>query len=449
MTSPQAIAEARLGTEIPAQDKAWWSAWDDPQLDRLMAQSLSGNPDLRVARARIEQAEATGALAKARTLPTLSAGSNLQWERFSLNQFFPPPIGGSSYWNNDVALSFSYELDLWGQHESALAAAVDEVHAEKARAWQVRLGLAAAVAQAYAQFALQWELRDLAREELQRVDNVRRISLRRQRQGLGSGQDVEGLVVAVAQQQARASALDTALLLARHQLAALAGLGPVAGDTLVRPQLADASNLPLPAHLAAVLIGRRPDVIAQRWRVEAAGHHIESAKAAFYPNIDLLAFVGFQSLGFDRFLESTSGMSGIGPAISLPIFDGGRRRSQLSRETAAFDEAVEAYNGIVVRALQEVAAHGAALAGNGQETGLARNALAASQRRHSAAERGRRAGVIPYSVVLDAQSSVINARENLARLEAARRMAYAGLVLALGGAWPDEPAPALVEGLAP
>ena len=290
---------------------------------------------------------------------------------------------------------------------------------------------------------------DLAREELQRVDNVRRISLRRQRQGLGSGQDVEGLVVAVAQQQARASALDTALLLARHQLAALAGLGPVAGDTLVRPQLADASNLPLPAHLAAVLIGRRPDVIAQRWRVEAAGHHIESAKAAFYPNIDLLAFVGFQSLGFDRFLESTSGMSGIGPAISLPIFDGGRRRSQLSRETAAFDEAVEAYNGIVVRALQEVAAHGAALAGNGQETGLARNALAASQRRHSAAERGRRAGVIPYSVVLDAQSSVINARENLARLEAARRMAYAGLVLALGGAWPDEPAPALVEGLAP
>lgn len=437
MRTPQGIAEAALADVVPPESGEWWAAWADPQLNRLMAQALDGNPTLQVARTRIDQARAVATRVESRTRPALFAGADFQRERFSLNQFFPPPIGGNTYWNNEATLNLSYELDLWGRQESLLAAAVSESRAALAEAWQVRLALATAIAQAYVQLAMQCDLSDIAKEEQQRLENALSIARRRERGGLGAGQEAEGIAAALARQEARVESLDTAATLARHQLAALAGLGPGTGDTIARPRLADAATLNLPPHLPADLVGRRPDVIAQRWRVEAAGHRIESAKASFYPDIDLMAFVGFQALGFMRFLDGDSAIRGVGPALSLPIFDGGRRRGRLALETAIHDEAVDAYNGVLVRALQSVADHAARLAGNRREADLARQALAASRRRQTAAERAWRAGVGPYQAVLEAQAAVLADRDILIRLDAARREDFAGLMLALGGKWPD------------
>ncbi|CAN7759657.1 MULTISPECIES: TolC family protein [unclassified Variovorax] len=110
----------------------------------------------------------------------------------------------------------------------------------------------------------------------------------------------------------------------------------------------------IPSVLPAELLGRRPDVVAQRWRVEAASHEIEGAKARFYPNVNLSAFVGLQSLGFDVFTEGGSRILGVGPAISLPIFEGGRLRANLASQNAAYDIAVEDYNQTLVNALRDI-----------------------------------------------------------------------------------------------
>src|SRR5579871_3127369 len=106
------------------------------------------------------------------------------------------------------------------------------------------------------------------------------------------------------------------------------GAGPDRGLAIERPTLPTDKDFGLPARLPAELLGRRPDVVAARYRVEAAAQGIKQEKAAFYPNVDLKALVGFQSLGLSNLFLSDSTVAAVGPAISLPIFDGGRLRAQ-------------------------------------------------------------------------------------------------------------------------
>jgi len=432
------ILQQPLAREAVPDSGAWWERWGDPQLNRLMAQALAGNPTLRVARARIEVAGAVAEEAESLTRLRADAKTDFRRERFSETHVFPPPLGGTVYWNNEATLSLAYDLDLWGRQESLAAAALDEHHAALAEAWQVRHALAAAVADAYAQWARQSVLHGLAREERQRLDKGLALLRRRQVAGLAAGRESDAQADALARQQAKEEALAVTVILARHQLAALAGLAPAAADGLAPPQLAGAETLALPGQLPADLVGRRPDLIAQRWRVEAAGQRIKAAKAAFYPNIDLMAFAGFQALGFTHFLEGASGIHGFGPALSLPLFDGGRRRSRLGQETAVYDGAVEAYNGTLILALQGVADRLAELDSNQRETAAGEESRAAARRRLSATERAWKAGVLPYQAVLEAQGAELSARETLATLAAARRRSYAGLMLALGGGLPGE-----------
>ena len=110
-----------------------------------------------------------------------------------------------------------------------------------------------------------------------------------------------------------------------------------------------------PAQLPADLLGQRADIAAARWRVEAAGHDVKNAKTQFYPNINLVAFAGLSSIGLGRLLDAGSQQWGVGPAIRLPIFEGGRLRANLRGKTADLDAAVESYNAAVLDAIHETA----------------------------------------------------------------------------------------------
>src|SRR5262249_2808149 len=141
----------------------------------------------------------------------------------------------------------------------------------------------------------------------------------------------------------------------RHAIAALMGAGPDRGLAIARPEVTLVRAFGLPRELAADLLGRRPDIVAARLRAEAAARRIDQARAAFYPNVNLVAFAGVQSIGLDMLGRSGSSIGSIGPAISLPIFDGGRLRSQLRGADADYALAVANYDDTVVRALQDVA----------------------------------------------------------------------------------------------
>jgi NodT family efflux transporter outer membrane factor (OMF) lipoprotein len=159
----------------------------------------------------------------------------------------------------------------------------------------------------------------------------------------------------------------------------------------------------LPSDVPAELIGRRPDIVAQRWRVEAAGQEITNAKAQFYPNISLTAFIGMQSLGFPNFNDAASRITGIGPALSLPIFDGGRLKSNLAGRNAEYDYAVEQYNATVIDAVRDVVSQLVSLRGIEEQRSLQREAVATADDAYQLASQRYRSGVGNYLQVLSAE----------------------------------------------
>ncbi len=189
----------------------------------------------------------------------------------------------------------------------------------------------------------------------------------------------------------------------------------------------------MPSTLPAELVGRRPDIVAQRWRVEAASARIDGAKKDFYPNINLAAFVGMQSLGFGHFLDAGSRMRGITPAISLPVFDGGRLRSQLGNQTALYDGAVEQYNATVIQAMSDVANAVVKIESVKEQDKLAQRALESARRQQHLSEQAYRAGLTDTLNVINAQLTLLNEQQQMAQVASRQLDNYALLMSALGG----------------
>jgi NodT family efflux transporter outer membrane factor (OMF) lipoprotein len=235
------------------------------------------------------------------------------------------------------------------------------------------------------------------------------------------------------QAKAELAAIDEQIALNRDQLAALVGAGPDRGLAIARPSAAALKPLGVPAQLAASLVGRRPDVTAARWRAEAAASRIKGAKAAFYPDINLAAFVGFQAINLSRVFASGSDIGSVGPAISLPIFEGGRLRAGLRGAEADRDDAVASYDGVVTEAFRQVADAVASSRSLGTQLTDSRAALAASEDAYRIARLRYQGGLSTYPAVLLAEQSVLTLRRNVADLEARAFALDVALVRALGG----------------
>ncbi len=425
------IAHVQQKIDWPSED--WWTQYHDPQLNALMQRALADNPNLHAAYARVQYAQSFALAVKSSTLPNLNAGAQITRERFTALQFIPPPSAGNVDWNNQVTASMSYDLDVWGSQKNAWAGAIDEAKASAADARQVQLALETAIVREYIQLSLMHALRDIAEQRMAIIKQRLAIARRGYVAGIDKEMSVVEIETTLPMAQSSLEAIDEKISLIHNQLAAFAGQGPGAGDALVRPALSLDAAIGLPADLPANLLGRRPDVVAHRWHVEAASHYIDSAKAAFYPNINLLAFVGFQALGFSQLISSAGQIAGIGPAISLPIYDGGRRRSQLAMQDAAYDFSVEQYNAALVHALQDVSDQLLVLNSNTKQQAEANNALAFASKSQALALKSYKAGIENYQHVLETQAALLNHQETIAQLKARHMDAYAGLMKSLGG----------------
>ncbi|MGO4381613.1 efflux transporter outer membrane subunit [Pseudoduganella sp. RAF19] len=413
--------------------EAWWEALGDAQLNRLVEAAIADSPSLKVAQARVRQAQAVAGIAKSATLPRVDASASSDRQRFSARGTAPPPLADNWAWLNTATVTGSYDLDLWGRDHDLLAAALDDTQVASAEAQAARLALETNIAHSYIQLWYAYELLDSVHDSLSQRERILDITKRRHAAGLASAIDVTTVETTLPAGRREAEQLEETIALLRNQLAALIGKGPGDGETITRPKLTLHGNVGLPSTLPAELIGRRPDLAAQRWRVEAAGHDIEAAKAAFYPNINIVAFAGLQSFGFSKFLNASSSVRGITPALSLPIFDGGRLRGQLGAQTSNYDAAVEQYNATLIRALLEVANTVTQMQSNETQRQLADQALATARNAHSLADRSFRAGITDSLTVLSARLTLLNEEEQAAKVEMQRLDNYASLMSALGG----------------
>ena len=187
--------------------------------------------------------------------------------------------------------------------------------------------------------------------------------------------------------------------------------------------------------MPADLLGRRADLVAQRWRVDATAKDIEVARAQFYPNVNLVAFVGLSSIGLDRFAESGARTFGAGPALRLPLFEGGRLRAQLDAKRAEADAAIDAYNGTLLRALREVADEVSTLQSLERQQRAQAEATAAADAAYDLAVQRYQAGLGNFLVVLTAQTNVLAQRRAAADLKARHLGAEVALARALGGGY--------------
>lgn len=444
----QPQAEARVpaagATIAAAQPGAWpratwWHVYGDAQLDALVEKALADSPRLAVAADRIAQARAATGSARAALQPTVRGEASSIHTHFSENEVFPPPLGGGDFWDNTAQATFSYDLDLWGRDEQQLRAALAVEQIAQFDEQGARLALTNAIVQTYAQLALQFELDDNHRAILQDQQHTLDISQRRYTAGIGTELETQEIRTSIAESRAELEQIALRIALLRNRLGALTGGGPAAGDGIRRPELHIEHAATLPSSIPAELVGRRPDVVAERWRIERADANAAVARTAFYPNINLRAFAGLVSFGFSEFFDATSQTAGIGPALTLPLYDGGRRRSELQLRTSEYDAAVHTYNATLVDALQQVADEIAALQALERIAAEREQALNAATRARELSDIAFRAGLTDSLNVLHTQTALSAQRNLLAEARYRQVVAWAELNSALGGGFEGAP----------
>ncbi|CCG41996.1 efflux transporter outer membrane subunit [Magnetospirillum molischianum] len=423
----------------PAED--WWNGYRDEQLNRLIREALSGNPSIKVAEARIRRAEALAGLADSALYPHLDAGASIIDQRFNENGQYPDSLAGRVRTENKIALEGSYSLDLWGGREAEYRSALGNLRASEIDAQAARLDLAASIARTYVRLAGEFDQLDISRDLLRQKQEIQSLTAKLVRAGLVTEVETRQADAAIAATLAEISANEERIALLRYDLAVLVGSGPDRGMTIERPNLTVTTPIGLPSTLPADLIGRRPDIVARRWRIEAATRSIDAAKAQFYPNIDLSAFLGFKSIGLSQFLAASSFMAGAGPAISLPVFDAGRLRSNLAEANANLDITVELYNGAILDALRDVVSQLTSWRANQARLAQERLAVVHLEEAYRLAVLRYREGLTNYLTVLSAEGDLISERRQEAGSRNRQYSISIGLAHALGGGFAPQALP--------
>lgn len=432
LSATELALQAQPAMQWPSQ--RWWERYDDAQLNGLIDKALTGSPDMAIAETRLRQAQAAAAGAEAPLWPSLNANYQQTRQRYSANYIYPEPLGGSVGSDARLALDASYELDLWHKNRSALQAAQSRTEAAQAETQWARNVLVLAIVQSYADLQNAYAQRDVLRRSLKRADDVLKLTRERFQAGLDTQVEVKQAEAMRADTEVQSTQVAADIARLNNQLAALSGVSP----TAAKPLDAIALQLPqglLPAQAPLDLLGRRPDIVAARWQAQAAGAEVDVAKKRFYPNVNLTAFAGFMTLSTGLLFNHASRMAGISPAISLPLFEGGRLNAELDGARARRDEAVAHYNQAVLAGVREVTDALDGLRLLTVEAGHQHTARQATQAAYDLALQRYRAGLGNYLSVLTAQSGVLEQERRDTALAARAYRLDAALATALGGGY--------------
>ena len=411
----------------------WAKQFGDPQLVSLINEALANNPSLQAAQARVVQARALAKSKQSGLFPTANLQSQVARGRLS-ETLFPPSFGIGGWFTLGEFLSrINYDLDLWGKNLANYKQALSQEKTSEATAQEARLSIAISVASTYNQLAYYYALRQVLRRTVAQRVALDKISLIRLRSGLDTQVQINQSRNTTANAKTQLLDIEGQIILTRQQLGTLLGAGPDRGLTIKNPRLMSVNTPKLPADLPLHLLGRRPDIVGARWSVEAACQGVNNAKAQFYPDVNLAALAGFLSLGLNHLFENASTEYQFGPALSLPIFDGGNLRAQLRGQYGKYEEAVANYNLTLNNALSDVATQITAIHSTDQQLSAQKEALYASERAYNVARYQYRTGLASQLVVLDAETLFLNAQQSRLQLVANRRNLQIAMIKALGG----------------
>ena len=432
-------ADSAAATTLPALPLADWVL--DDRLLRLLQQALDQNRNLQQAVLNVERARALYGITQANQLPTIALSSQAARTRVAADL----SSSGQSVVQNQFSVQLgltAFELDFWGRVRNLSEAALQQYLGQTNAQESVRLTLLGDVAQAWLNLAADQQRLRLAQDTL--ASREKAFALTQRMHELGA---TSGLVLAQNQTTVDSARLDLAAYQSqvakdRHALELLAG-GPAA-DALL-PTAADGLDKPIavlveaPGALPSTVLLRRPDIRAAEHQLRAMNANIGVARANFFPRINLTAAIGTGSRALSALFEGGNGTWNVGPAIALPIFDGGANRANLRVAQVDRDLAVNGYDRAVQAAFREVAD---ALAERltWQQRLTAATALVDANQKALALSNARfKAGTDNYLSVLDAQRSLYLAQQQLISLRLAEQLNRVALYKALGGDAPATP----------
>lgn len=438
-TPRPAAAAPFISTNSPAvtasapAERDWWRLYDDPVLDRLVADALAANTDIRVAVARLARARASLREVRSARAPQAAIGASAQYGRSPQGQSVP----GADRTNLvvDLGLDVSYEADLFGRIARNVEAARGEVGAADADVAAAQVLVVAETTRAYADAASAAERQDVAQRIVALLDRSLLLTERRRSVGLANGLDVSRIAALRNQRQAEVPALVAERQAALFRLATLTGRTP----RELPPEIGARRNplkvkRPIPVGDGAGLLARRPDVRAAERRLAAATARIGVATADLYPRITLGGSVGSTASSFGDLLTGGPVRWLLGPLLSWTV-NRAPIRARIAAAEADSQAALATFDGTVLGALEETET---ALSNYGRL--LERRAALQEARNQAlhAAELTRarqREGDINSLELLDTERTFADAEAELARADGAIADAQVDLFRALGGGW--------------
>jgi len=352
-----AALENRFFTKDQWPAKNWWVGYGSDELNNLMEIALKNNPTIERISQRIQFAKSQATIARSKLLPLLFFDASDQWQHLSKSGLYRALNPDITINPNliDFSLSFSYEFDFWGKYRNLYEAAIGQQKAAISETAQAELITATALAQSY--FALKT---NFIRQDLyKQLYEVRQAYFNLQTKMLHNSL-YSKLPPLLSEEKVFEAAqwvydIEQEIAVGKHVLNTLAGRGP---DELLElddilPQLP--KQLAIPTDISTELLSRRPDLMAQIWRVDALAHEVGAAKANFWPSINLTALAGFESTSWSKIFEWASKTFGMIPGLRLPLYTAGAIGANVSAKKAQFLEAVYEYNELILTSFQQVA----------------------------------------------------------------------------------------------
>jgi NodT family efflux transporter outer membrane factor (OMF) lipoprotein len=440
----ETVADAIASSNFEAgswPSETWWEVFQDEQLNELVLTALANSPTLKEAQSKVARAKEMSLEVRAGLFPYVDFETDLNWQHLSKYGFFRGLIPNGAeiippnVYDITLGFDFKYEFDFWGKNRRKFRAALNAMQAEQAESSQSKLMIATSITEAY--FHLQTHLTALDYLEKIREDRqaLLNLAIARYEEGIDPKMDPLQTIQKILEIEQQLAQIRGEIAQDRHLIAMLAGEGPDSDLGMERASSTFGSVVPLPGQLSTDLLARRPDLMAQIWRLEAAAEEIGIAKTAFYPSLDLSAFAGLETITLSK-LFNISSFSGIfHPALHLPIFTAGKLTAQLKTKEAEFDTEIHTYQGILLRAAKEVADQMALIT-------AATDELAFQTKKRMAAEETDRLITSRYEIGVTDALNMLRSHEEVAQLQLKeaeltykRLTAILMLIKALGGGY--------------
>src|ERR1700730_13278389 len=419
----------------------WWRVFDDPVLDGLEKEAGAANQDIRVAMARVDQAEAAARYSRSFLSLPPSLGTSGSRTREAHNRPNHGNTGGRAATYNDfqLPLFFIYEIDAWGRVRHSLEAARDVHQATEADLRFVRLSVEASVAMDYYSLRETDAERAVLDSTMEQLQQALDVMNNRFHEGITSELEVKQAKTLLDQTKAQAQALDVQRSQLEHAIAVLAG--HAASDFSLPRTPLDALPPSIPPGLPADLLARRPDVAEADRYYAAATAQIGVARTAYLPQLSLTGFLGFESTNTGSIFNWQNFIASLGAAALTPVFNGGRVRADVDQARAAYRGSLAQYEKTVLTAYQEVEDQLAAVRILSGEAQSETDTVDDDKRAEEIAMNRYKAGLVGYLDVLVAQTTLLSNERVATQINGQRMVATVVLVKALGGGWLGVSAP--------